>query len=184
MEIQTGMALFKLLDQSLGLFKKARDVMPESEEKQELTKKLQEVETAYKLAEAKAAKDLGFELCQCSWPPQIMLTGRDGRAECSTCHRKAGQESPAEASLPSQPRADGLPKEAIEILKILSQGGRNRPTAAELAASLNIQVQKTIYFLELLIEQELADRHLFVSRPSEWYLTKGGRKLLVDRGLL
>lgn len=184
MNIQTGAAIFSLLDQSLGLLKKAHDVMPDSKEKKELSKKLEEVEAAYKVAEAKAAKELGYDLCKCTWPPQIMLLGHDGRAECANCKRRgAGNNTQGDTAQATVTDSD-IPPHAIKILQILARDGRDRPTASELAGDLKLRDQKVQYYLDLLKEQGLVDRTLIMGRSPMWYLTSNGRKLLVEMNLL
>ncbi len=48
--------------------------MPESPKKTEAFKKLEEAEKALKIAEDQATKNIGYQLCKSTWPPQIMLT--------------------------------------------------------------------------------------------------------------
>ena len=66
------------------------DMLPHRE-KEEASRKLLEVEEKLQVAEAQIAKGLGYELCKCTWPPQIMLHA--GEAEygekfrCSACGR-------------------------------------------------------------------------------------------------
>lgn len=41
-----------------------------------------------RLQEAEMACRLGYLLCQCTWPPQIMVLGREGfEFHCPRCHR-------------------------------------------------------------------------------------------------
>ena len=35
---------------------------------------IKEADTAFKLAESEIAQNLGYQLCRCTWPPQIMLS--------------------------------------------------------------------------------------------------------------
>lgn len=53
----------------------------------------------------------------------------------------------------------------------------------ELAEALGLSVTKTEYLLDLLKEKELVGSRDYVGRPSEFYLKKGGRKHLIERGL-
>lgn len=42
-----------------------------------------------KLAEIEMAARLGYLLCQCTWPPQIMVLGDDGQLfRCPRCRRR------------------------------------------------------------------------------------------------
>jgi hypothetical protein len=63
-----------LLGESIGLIKKTKDLLPESKEKDVITKSLIEADKAAKLAESQIALALGYKLCQCTFPPQIMLS--------------------------------------------------------------------------------------------------------------
>jgi hypothetical protein len=63
-----------LLGESIGLIKKTKDLLPESKEKDVITKSLVEADKAAKLAESQIALALGYKLCQCTFPPQIMLS--------------------------------------------------------------------------------------------------------------
>jgi len=63
-----------LLGESIGLIKKTKDLLPESKEKDAISKSLVEADKAAKLAESQIALALGYKLCQCTFPPQIMLS--------------------------------------------------------------------------------------------------------------
>lgn len=63
-----------LLGESIGLIKKTKDLLPDSNEKDIISKSLEEADKASKLAESQIALALGFKLCQCTFPPQIMLS--------------------------------------------------------------------------------------------------------------
>jgi hypothetical protein len=63
-----------LLGESIGLIKKTKDLLPESKEKDAISKSLVEADKAAKLAESQIALALGYKLCQCTFPPQVMLS--------------------------------------------------------------------------------------------------------------
>ena len=65
---------FDLLRTALGAAKDAKDLLPESEEKESVTRRLDEAERAVQLGEAQIAQALGYHLCKCTFPPQIMLS--------------------------------------------------------------------------------------------------------------
>ncbi|MCG8073275.1 MAG: hypothetical protein N0C86_14975 [Candidatus Thiodiazotropha taylori] len=69
--IKTGLSLFS---QAIGLAKETKDLFPDSTNKQAIEYSLEEADKAAKLAEAQIAKVLGYKLCQCTYPPQIMLS--------------------------------------------------------------------------------------------------------------
>jgi hypothetical protein len=57
----------------LDLLRSAWTILPKSEEKERIARKLEEAELALELSHARLAKDLGFRLCQCQFPPKPML---------------------------------------------------------------------------------------------------------------
>ena len=69
-----------LLGSVVSTVKSVIDILPKRE-KEEASQKLLEVEEKLQIAEAQIAKGLGYELCKCTWPPQIMLhAGVEGDA--------------------------------------------------------------------------------------------------------
>lgn len=66
------------------------------------------VERDLRVAKAALARDLGFALCQCCWPPELMVTDSAGRVDCAA----RLQTNPAASSGPDssapfrQPRCD------------------------------------------------------------------------------
>lgn len=58
---------------ALDLFKGIRAEMPQGPLSEEAGKQIQNAEKALKASEAKLAQSLGYSLCQCTFPPQIML---------------------------------------------------------------------------------------------------------------
>jgi hypothetical protein len=79
-----------LLGSVVSTVKSVIDILPKRE-KADALEKLHEVEEKLQIAQAQAAKGLGYELCRCSWPPQIMLhTGEAEYGEkfrCPACGR-------------------------------------------------------------------------------------------------
>ncbi len=63
---------FDLFRESIGLFRSAKDLLPDSDEKKAASKALEEAELKSKLAEASLAKSLGFILCPKCWPPSVI----------------------------------------------------------------------------------------------------------------
>lgn len=82
-EIKAG---FDLLRQGIGFAKDAKDLLPSGEKKASAEKSLEEAEKASRLAEVQLAKAMGYELCQCTFPPQIMLRVGDD-IQCPSCKR-------------------------------------------------------------------------------------------------
>ena len=76
---------------ALGLLKDAKDALPDSE-KPAIEAAIQQAEQSFKIAEAKAAEELGYLLCQCTWPPQIALRQPDGLYRCPNCRRDVTED--------------------------------------------------------------------------------------------
>ena len=69
--VKLGLSLF---GQAIGLAKQTKDLLPESQDKEAIEKSLEEADKAAKMAEAQIAQALGYHLCKCTFPPQIMLS--------------------------------------------------------------------------------------------------------------
>jgi hypothetical protein len=60
--------------------------LPKGQKSDEATQQIEKAEQALKKSEAEFAKGLGFRLCRCTWPPQIMLWDKDRRKNvCPAC---------------------------------------------------------------------------------------------------
>jgi hypothetical protein len=71
---------------ALDILKTALGLLPKGENKEALAKKIEEAEEALKRSDAKLAKELGYKLCQCTFPPQIMLWQEPRQAHvCPKC---------------------------------------------------------------------------------------------------
>src|SRR5271165_1958397 len=57
----------------LDLVRAAWTPLPKGDEKDRIATKLEQAELALELSNAKLAKELGFRLCQCQFPPLPML---------------------------------------------------------------------------------------------------------------
>jgi hypothetical protein len=64
----------------LDLMRSAWTLLPKVAEKDRIARKLEEAELALELSNAKLAKELGFRLCQCRFPPLPMLWDNGRRA--------------------------------------------------------------------------------------------------------
>ncbi len=95
---------------TFSIVKSIKDTLPESEEKEALESKLIQAEKAQGIAEAELAKALGYKLCQCTFPPQIMLSIGHKEInysmrevfECSKCGKHSPYDGP-EPKIPSPP---------------------------------------------------------------------------------
>lgn len=71
---------------ALDVMKAARDMMPKGKDKDAVDGKITETEKALEMAAAPAAKALGYRLCRCTFPPQIMLWQKEANASvCPAC---------------------------------------------------------------------------------------------------
>ncbi len=81
---------FETFSTGISAFRSAKDLLPDSKEKKEAEEALEKAASTAKLAEAQAAQALGYPLCQCRWPPTIMVVriqgGRQSVYHCATCN--------------------------------------------------------------------------------------------------
>lgn len=62
---------------AVDLLKTAYAVLPKGQNRDEIENKVRMAEDILKRSDAKLAKDLGYHLCQCTFPPPIMLWEKD-----------------------------------------------------------------------------------------------------------
>jgi len=58
---------------TLDLLKSAAAMLPTGDKRAAIEAKLLEAENALKRSDAKLARDLGLKLCDCAFPPNVML---------------------------------------------------------------------------------------------------------------
>lgn len=79
-----------LLGSVVSTVKSVIDILPKRD-KEDASQKLHEAEEKLQIAQAQIAKGLGYELCKCTWPPQIMLHAEDAeygeKFRCPACGR-------------------------------------------------------------------------------------------------
>lgn len=85
MDIELFKTAFDLGGKAITLIKQVKDLLPQSPQRDVAEKAIEDAEKAFRIAEAKAAQGLGYELCQCTWPPQIMLKSPNDKAKCPKC---------------------------------------------------------------------------------------------------
>lgn len=99
-----------LLGGVITILERLKGLLPNGSGKEaviEALEKAEQAERKLRIAEAQAAQDLGYELCRCTFPPQIMLS-KDGRHwKCPKCgsERTTG---PASAIAEPEPRERGI----------------------------------------------------------------------------
>jgi len=82
---------------ALEVIKGAVTLLPKGSKSEEAREQIERAEKALKASEGAAAKALGYKICQCTFPPQIMLWKEAERAHVcpnSTCGRKVSKSSP------------------------------------------------------------------------------------------
>jgi hypothetical protein len=69
-DLKTAIDVFR---SGIALAKEGKDLLPPGPAKDGATAAFEKATTQVAVAEATMAKGLGYQLCQCQWPPQIML---------------------------------------------------------------------------------------------------------------
>jgi hypothetical protein len=78
----------RLSKDAIDLVRSAWTLLPKSEKRDEVEKKLDAAEEALKRSDAALAQKLGYSLCQCTFPPQIMLWREQEKVtKCPSCGR-------------------------------------------------------------------------------------------------
>lgn len=96
--LRTGISMLR---DALGLVKDVKDALPSSDKKQALDRGLEQAERQLLLAEAQIAQALGYHLCQCTFPPQIMLSkGYHSYQEVFACPKCGKKWPPPEIPYP------------------------------------------------------------------------------------
>jgi hypothetical protein len=85
---------------TIDIFKGIKDLLPKGETRAKAEAQIADAETQLQTTEAELAKGLGFRLCRCTFPPQIMLWNKDQRASfCPKC----GDRHPPKQNPPQNP---------------------------------------------------------------------------------
>jgi len=153
--------------------KDAKDLMPAGERRDKIERLVAEVDAKIPAAEAQLARGLGYLLCRCTWPPQIMLeTGTPPRPRCGRCGRDSvgglGQ----------------LSKEQERVLQLLTERSQPGFSSAEVAQRIGLTGAKAEYYLEEFNKSEMVTAAYAMGSPPEYFLGQRGREYLVQQGLL
>ncbi len=73
MDLNLIPTVFNSIKSTLVVFKEAKETLPDGSKRAEAAIKIEEAERLLKIAETETAKALGYNFCQCTFPPQIML---------------------------------------------------------------------------------------------------------------
>ena len=65
--------LFRTGKEALQFFRALRDSLPQGDEQNKAQEKIENLERAFRVAEAELAKGFGYHMCQCTIPPTPML---------------------------------------------------------------------------------------------------------------
>ena len=83
--------------------KTAKDKLPKGEDRETVVKKIEEVEHAILHAKAEMGESLGYVLCPCTWPAQVMApvdpSGKGPRdlLKCPNCGKQLSRPHKTEA---------------------------------------------------------------------------------------
>jgi hypothetical protein len=72
----------------LTVLKQAKDLLPDSFQKQEVVQAIESAERQLKIAESQTAHSLGYELCRKHYPPEVMLSADDKIWKCPACNNE------------------------------------------------------------------------------------------------
>src|SRR4030067_3054158 len=82
----------------LTILKNAKDMIPKGTQRDDAERALAEAERALRISEANAAVALHYQICRCTWPPQIATSigARDGVESflCPSCKKTLPEEVP------------------------------------------------------------------------------------------
>lgn len=80
---------------ALELLKIAFGMLPKGPERDRIEVSIKKAEEAIRASDAKLAKELGFRLCRCTFPPTPMLWNKNERASfCQICGDKFPPDQP------------------------------------------------------------------------------------------
>lgn len=85
MDIESIKETIGALGIAIGVLKQAKDLLPDSTKKEEITEALKKAERELSLAESQVAHGLGYELCKNHFPPEIMLSIDEINWKCPKC---------------------------------------------------------------------------------------------------
>ncbi|MDH4195105.1 MAG: hypothetical protein OEW33_12305 [Nitrospirota bacterium] len=76
------------LKEAIALVHSANNQLPAGEPRKAIQQKIEEAERAIQLGHAAMGQSLGFQLCHCTWPPQVMASSqysKETQVEQFTC---------------------------------------------------------------------------------------------------
>jgi len=94
-----------VLKEAISLVHSANDQLPAGEPQKAIQQKVEEAERLIQVGHASVGQSLGFQLCHCTWPPQVMASsGYSEKTQveqftCSNCGKSlslSGRKKPGE----------------------------------------------------------------------------------------
>ncbi|HKH80278.1 MAG TPA: hypothetical protein VKA03_01450 [Methylovirgula sp.] len=74
---------------TISLLTAAKNALPKGEHRDDVEEKLHQAEESIKRADARLAKELGLKLCDCEFPPNVMLWRETEQTHvCPHCGRR------------------------------------------------------------------------------------------------
>lgn len=76
------------LKEAIALVHSANNQLPAGEPRKAIQQKIEEAERAIQVGHAAMGQSLGFQLCHCTWPPQVMASSHyssETKVEQFTC---------------------------------------------------------------------------------------------------
>jgi hypothetical protein len=188
MDIDSFKTAFELGGQALSLLKGAKDLLPQSPQKDAVSKSILEAEKAFQIAEAQAAKELGYELCQCTWPPQIkILSQESSEILCPNCKRSGQTKLVPISTIPeskSITTSDELTEDEKTVIKTLFDLGDEGYEINTLAHHLKMPVPKVEYYIEKLEGLKYIGGSHSMMTESTYHLAQKGREYLIKSGIM
>lgn len=85
MDIESIKQALTAIGLALSTLKQAKDLLPESPQKQEVSNTIYNAEKDIKIAEGQIAQSMGYILCHNHFPPEVMLSKDDKLWKCPVC---------------------------------------------------------------------------------------------------
>lgn len=171
--IKDGMDALK---QGISVIKGIKDLLPDGQNKDKVNKKIEEAERLLKIGDAKVAQELGYSLCKCTFPPQIMIENEVGKNICTNCGKIEGESSSQDSK--------ELSVEKVDILMALLEVGEKTIELRPLASKLQINEKKLHYYLVELSGNDFVQPHYNIMHPTRYELGHYGTQYLIEIGAL
>lgn len=82
----------------MTIFKNIKDMIPKGPQRDDIERALAEAERTLRISEASAASALNYQICKCTWPPQIAtsigIIGYEEKFRCPACNKILPEDLP------------------------------------------------------------------------------------------